>query len=483
MSSRPSKDIFRKEALDQLSSPEQLDQLLEVVSRKSWIPIFGLAAVIGLALIWSLVGTIPVTVEGAGQLHVDGSLRKLPSPAAGQIATLDLSVDQEIQQGQQLGEIYQPALQQRREQETVRRVELKERYDQLLKLREKSRKNETSLYEKNRNRLTAQTGATQERADNLKERSARYLSELELTLTDATTNRDALDKDLKARLEMVVRLEAQGNAEPSEKLSARRDFMENKAARDDLRLRIQKIKLSRLESAILHQRQMELIAELKAEMQALQVEEEKSELLFQEFKLDSEFSINEATRNIKRIEKQLFAKGQINSVVAGRVLEVTGIVGQFVAKGQRLATICRESEDDKLVAFAYFDLKDGKKIEEGFKRRTIKAHITPTMVKRERFGSIIGKVISVSKFPVTTEAVETKVGNAEVARRLTAGGDKIQVVVELNPGPTKSGFEWTSGEGPDIEVTAGSNVIVRAIIEERTPISYIIPFLRELSGS
>ena len=103
MSSRPSKGIFRKEALDQLSSPEQLDQLLEVVSRKSWIPIFGLAAAMGLALTWSIAGTIPVTVEGAGQLHFKDSLRSLTSPAAGQIVSLAIKVGTVIEPNMVLG--------------------------------------------------------------------------------------------------------------------------------------------------------------------------------------------------------------------------------------------------------------------------------------------------------------------------------------------------------------------------------------------
>ena len=225
---------------------------------------------------------------------------------------------------------------------------------------------------------------------------------------------------------------------------------------------------------------MDLIAELDAEIGELDVQWNKYEQLFKEFESDSSLAIQEVKDNIARYEKQLLIDGQIKSRRSGRVLEVTGIEGQFVTEGQRLATICIEGEDEdkKLIAFAYFDLRDGKKIYADYP-----AHITLTTVKRERSGSITGRVLSVSDYPVTTEAVETRVGNAEVARRLTAGGDKIQVMVELNRGPTKSGFKWTSGEGPDIEVTAGNNVVVRTIIDERQPISYIIPFLRELSGS
>ncbi|MCH9033843.1 MAG: NHLP bacteriocin system secretion protein [Planctomycetes bacterium] len=478
MSKRPSKSIFRSEALDQLSSPEQLDQLLQVVSRKSWLPLLGMAAVIIMALIWSVAGTIPITVEGAGQLHYKDSLRSLPSPAAGRIASLGLVVDEEIEMGQELGKIDQPDLRQRLEQENVRRDKLEKRFRELLKLREKRRKNETKLNEENRKRLTERTEATAARASNLKKRSEEYFSELKKTLAKLTTERDALGKDLKARLDKVLDMIANETAQRGEELKPRNDFLENKTASDDIRLRIQQIELSRIGSVSLYERQMELVAELKAEKQALDVEEEKSEALFQEFKLDNELSISEADGNIKRIKEQLSSEGQVSSVWAGRVIEVTGTKGQFVEEGQRLATIRIEIKDGPLIAYAYFDVKDGKKIDEDDV-----AHVTPTTVKRERYGSIIGRVTAVSDYPVTTEAVQTHVGNAEVARRLTAGGDKIEVTVELKRSTTGEGFEWTSGKDPEIDISAGMNVTVRINIEQRTPISFVIPILRQWSGS
>lgn len=476
MSKRPSKSMFRSEALDQLSSPEQLDQLLQVVSRKSWLPILGMAAVIIMALIWSVAGTIPITVEGVGQLHYKDSLRELPSPADGRIETLDLAVDQEIETGKSLGRIDQPDLQQQLAQEKVRKKELKDRYEQLLGLRKKRRDEETKLYNENRSRLAARIKSIGDRASILRERSEAYFSELEKTLAEAGADRVKLGKNLKARLNMVLDLIDKDNAERGEELSARHNFLENKTASADIKLRIQQIELSRLRSDSLYQRQMELVAELKAEKHALTVEEKKSEQLHKEFMLDNNATISEAERSIERIDNQLFTEGQVSSVHAGHVIEVTGMKGQFVEEGQRLATIRVKIEGGHLFAYAYFDVKDGKLIEVGYI-----AHVTPTTVKRERYGSIIGTVREVSKYPVTMEAVQKKVGNAEVAQRLTAGGDKIEVTVELER--SGEGFKWTSGKDPGIVISAGMNVTVRTNVEERTPINFVIPILRQWSGS
>lgn len=58
--------IFRKEALERLSSPEQLDQLMQIVTPRSWLPLAALGSLMGLGLVWSFVGKIPVTTTGRG---------------------------------------------------------------------------------------------------------------------------------------------------------------------------------------------------------------------------------------------------------------------------------------------------------------------------------------------------------------------------------------------------------------------------------
>lgn len=60
--------IFRKEALERLSSPEQLDQLMKIVTPRSLLPLLALGGLLGCGLVWSVVGKIPVTTTGEGAL-------------------------------------------------------------------------------------------------------------------------------------------------------------------------------------------------------------------------------------------------------------------------------------------------------------------------------------------------------------------------------------------------------------------------------
>lgn len=74
------RSIFRKEALERLSSPEQLDQLMQIVTPRSWLPLTALSGLLVCGLVWSFVGRIPVTTTGRGAMvYADSPMVGLPS--------------------------------------------------------------------------------------------------------------------------------------------------------------------------------------------------------------------------------------------------------------------------------------------------------------------------------------------------------------------------------------------------------------------
>ena len=68
MAEESSQSLFRQEALERLSSPERLDELMHLVTLRSWLPLGTLGVLLGLGLIWSFVGRIPVITSGRGVL-------------------------------------------------------------------------------------------------------------------------------------------------------------------------------------------------------------------------------------------------------------------------------------------------------------------------------------------------------------------------------------------------------------------------------
>lgn len=63
-----SRDIFRKEALERLYSPEQLDRLMPITNPRGWLALAGIGLFLLAAILWGFFGSIPLTVEGHGAL-------------------------------------------------------------------------------------------------------------------------------------------------------------------------------------------------------------------------------------------------------------------------------------------------------------------------------------------------------------------------------------------------------------------------------
>lgn len=60
--------LFRQSALDRLSTPDDLDELMHVASPRYWLVLVALAGLLVTAIIWSAVTMIPTTVAAVGAL-------------------------------------------------------------------------------------------------------------------------------------------------------------------------------------------------------------------------------------------------------------------------------------------------------------------------------------------------------------------------------------------------------------------------------
>lgn len=472
------KKLFREKALEQLSSPEQLDQLLRVVNRKSWLPLSVLAAGLVLAVVWSVMGEIPVNVEGEGLFVYPRQVISFQSPADGQIVSLEVAVGDNVEKGQVLGRINQPHLQQLLDQERVRLAELQARNQKVLAIRDQRTVLQKGAIDRKHRLLERRIESSSQIADTRKKKNQAYFAQQRDNLKRLKEVSQTLHEALRERYESYKILKSEGLSSEDAVLNARRNYIDNKVQLADVELKMQEIELRQIEAEDTFVRQMDHVADLQSRLQELEIQAAQIDQEQLESTSDSELGIQEIQRKIARYERELQSKGQILSEYNGRLLEITAAVGQMIREGQRLGAIEAIDPEGTMVAVAYFPVSEGKKI-----RRALQTRITPTTVQRERHGSMLGRVHSVSRFPVTTDAVTNVVGNAEVARSLVAGGSKIEVFSELESARTLTGYKWTSGEGPqNVTISAGTTVTVRTTVETRQPISYVIPILRRWSG-
>jgi HlyD family secretion protein len=237
-----------------------------------------------------------------------------------------------------------------------------------------------------------------------------------------------------------------------------------------------KIKTDESELRALHRitEQEDAIADLTAQLESLTNQEIQIEKIKAEAIASMQLQVSELERLIEQQEKQLVENREIRSDYNGRILELTAGEGKVVTRGQRLGTIDTGQESRLLEAVVYFKVQDGKRIKPG-----MTLQITPATVTRERFGGVVARVTSVSRFPISPEGAAKVVGNANLARTLTQDGHQIEVFADLlKDNTTFSGYQWDLTNGPEVALTAGTIASAWVDIETRSPLTFVIPILR-----
>lgn len=94
------KPIFRQTALERLSSPEQLDQLMPVTSLRGWLALLAVLGLVVALVTWSLIDRVPVQVSGRGMLIRGGQIMPIVAPLAGQVEALYVHTGDDVLAGQ-----------------------------------------------------------------------------------------------------------------------------------------------------------------------------------------------------------------------------------------------------------------------------------------------------------------------------------------------------------------------------------------------
>lgn len=93
-------DLFRKEALDKLSNPEELNKTLTITSPLSWLALLGVSLILLVTLVWSIVGRIPETVTINGKIaSITGSANAVYTDDGGVVQQIYVSEGQELKLG------------------------------------------------------------------------------------------------------------------------------------------------------------------------------------------------------------------------------------------------------------------------------------------------------------------------------------------------------------------------------------------------
>lgn len=93
-------DLFRKSALEKLSSPEQLDRAIVIAPSSLWVALAGGAMIVAGALLWGVFGRLPVNVEANGIYMRGDHTGGVYSEVAGMITDVEVEVGDQVKRGQ-----------------------------------------------------------------------------------------------------------------------------------------------------------------------------------------------------------------------------------------------------------------------------------------------------------------------------------------------------------------------------------------------
>jgi len=97
--------IFRQQALDTVSNPEQLDQHVRITRPSVWIIVMGILAILVGVFVWSVTGTITTSSKINGVLFPADSVKMGTSICGGTVTDVLVSENDEVEKGDVLAVI------------------------------------------------------------------------------------------------------------------------------------------------------------------------------------------------------------------------------------------------------------------------------------------------------------------------------------------------------------------------------------------
>jgi HlyD family secretion protein len=189
-----------------------------------------------------------------------------------------------------------------------------------------------------------------------------------------------------------------------------------------------------------------------------------------------EAAIRDLEIELRERQARLAETARVVAPRAGRVLELLVDHGDVVSPGTALLNL--EVVSQELMAVLFVPASAGKRVQPG-----MVARVSPSTVKREEYGSMLGKVVWVAEFPSTQRGMTRQLGNEALVTRLMKEGPPIQVNVALQRDPaTPTGYRWSSSRGPNVKISSGTLAAGSIIVREERPIGLLIPGLRERLG-
>jgi HlyD family secretion protein len=415
----PSDRIFRQVALERLSSPEQLDRLITVASPLGWTALLAIVVVLSAIVVWGIFGRVATRVEGSGILvSRGGQLFDAKAPAAGTLASV-VPIGATVKSGDIVATLDDTAIKQS---------------------------------------LQHAQNVLHEQEQELVELNARFEREIAARKKVDGQQRDTLTAAIQSAEQRRAFYGAEYTGEES---MAAKGFLTRRSVQET--------------------RQLMETAEQDAQRARNDLLRIAAEELDQTGRRDQEVwrqqqAINTAHRALEELQIRLEQNTRIVSPIAGHVTEIKAAVGTVVSPGHPVISI--EQGGEGLQLMLYIPPEQGKKV-----APRMEVRIAPATVNKEEFGTLTGHVRDISEFPISPEGMLAILGNQDLVKLFSAQGAPYAARVDLVADiASPSGYQWSTGTGPSVALSAGTTATGEVTVRTQPPIALVLPLLRKKTG-
>ena len=156
-------------------------------------------------------------------------------------------------------------------------------------------------------------------------------------------------------------------------------------------------------------------------------------------------------------------------------METTGV---FVSAQMSDHQTADPQSIDEQQVICYVPISSGKRIVPG-----MEAVVCPTTVNQQEYGNMMGEVVAVDPYVTSYEDIVAALGSESLAQMFSQNGPVVAVTCKLRTdSTTASGFWWSNDNGATVVLEEGTIMAVDIILEEKSPISMLLPFIND-SGS
>jgi multidrug efflux pump subunit AcrA (membrane-fusion protein) len=162
----------------------------------------------------------------------------------------------------------------------------------------------------------------------------------------------------------------------------------------------------------------------------------------------------------------------VRAVSAGRLTELATTIGQIISTGANVAAVENVAHaSDPLYSTIYVPAENASSIS-----ANAAVDLTVQTAPAQQYGVLRGHVKSVGRAAQTEAQISAFLGDSQLGEQFTKDGRPVAVLVRLDRSSgTKSGYAWSSADGPPFKLTSMTLATGSIRLADQRPVDWLLP--------